>query len=133
MPAALPKLKVGQEINGFRILSVSDDGKKCLKQTKYQVKALACGCTVVVGHYGLLNRLPRIQDGICKPCLMVLSHKGIFGHSHHGAQKEILDRMEANGADTSTWARHPVGKVVTPAPAPATSQQSKLMRQWGLA
>lgn len=138
MPAALPKLKIGKEVNGFRVLFVYDEGKRPLKQTKYRVKALACGCTTTVGHYGLLNRLPRIQDGICKPCLMVLSHKGIFGHSHSGAQSEILDRMEANGADTSAWPRHP-SKTSEPAPdlaaatAPALSQQSRLMRQWGLA
>jgi hypothetical protein len=133
MPAALPKFRIGQVVNGFRILSVSGEGKLRLRQTKYRVKALACGCIVEsVGHYGLLNRLPRLQPGVCKPCLMVLSHNGIFGHGHRGAQLEILARMEANGADTSAYPLHPAPEEAPRPAAAPTSPQGRLMRQWGL-
>lgn len=132
MPAALPKLKIGAIVHGFKILSVSDEGRRRLKQTTYRVKALACGCEFEIGHYGLINRLPRIPTGICKPHLMILRHNGIFGNGFDGARQELLERMKANGADVSAFADKVVEKAPTPAP-PVMSAQGRLMRQWGLA
>ncbi len=59
----------GEEVTGFRVLEVIDDGSGVLSGYRYRVLALNCGHEVELSHHTLRARWRRVKNiGTCFKC-----------------------------------------------------------------